>query len=69
MYKKIVLIMLCFLFVISCSSPSNPDNGNQGNNGDGGSTVPPPITTPTEEELLVEKYGIDIGQDDAIISQ
>ena len=64
MYKKIVLlVVLCFLFTISCSSPSNPDNGNQGNNGDGGST------TPTEEELLVEKYGIDIGQADAEISK
>ena len=68
MYKKIVLlVVLCFLFTISCSSPSNPDNGNQGNNGDGGST-PPPITTPTEEELIA-KYGIDIGQADAEISK
>ena len=67
MYKKIVLlVVLCFLFTISCSSPSNPDNGNQGNNG--GSTVPPPITTPTEEELI-KKYGIDIGQADEEISK
>ncbi|WP_297286450.1 leucine-rich repeat domain-containing protein [uncultured Brachyspira sp.] len=67
MYKKIILLILCLIFVISCSSPSNPDNGNQGNNGDGGST-PPPITTPTEEELIA-KYGIDIGQADAEISK
>ncbi|MBW5396424.1 leucine-rich repeat domain-containing protein [Brachyspira pilosicoli] len=66
MYKKIVLlVVLCFLFTISCSSPSNPNNDN---NGDGGSTVPPPITTPTEEELI-KKYGIDIGQADEEISK
>ncbi|MBW5391740.1 leucine-rich repeat domain-containing protein [Brachyspira pilosicoli] len=66
MHKKIVLlVVLCFLFTISCSSPSNPDNGNEGNNG--GSTVPPP-TGPTEEELI-KKYGIDIGQEDTVISQ
>lgn len=66
MYKKIVLlVVLCFLFTISCSSPSNPDNGNQGNNG--GSTPLPP-TGPTEEELIA-KYGIDIGLDNATIIQ
>ncbi|WP_157159938.1 leucine-rich repeat domain-containing protein [Brachyspira pilosicoli] len=66
MYKKnVLLVLLCFLFTISCSSPSNPGNGNEGNNG--GSTVPPP-TGPTEEELIA-KYGIDIGQDDTVISQ
>ena len=38
MYKKIVLL-LCFLIAISCSSPNNPDSGNQDNNvniGNGG---------------------------------
>ncbi|MBW5400360.1 leucine-rich repeat domain-containing protein [Brachyspira pilosicoli] len=65
MHKKIILLILSLIFIISCSSPSNPDNGNEGNNG--GSTVPPP-TGPTEEELI-KKYGIDIGQDDATISQ
>ena len=64
MYKKIILLISCLIFVISCSSPSNPNNDN---NGDGGST-PPPITTPTEEELIA-KYGIDIGQADAEISK
>lgn len=59
------MLILSLIFIISCSSPSNPDNGNEGNNG--GSTVPPP-TGPTEEELIA-KYGIDIGQDDATISQ
>lgn len=54
MYKKIILLILCLIFVISCSSPSNPDGGS---------------TTPTEEELLVEKYGIDISQEDSVISQ
>ncbi|MEI0580478.1 leucine-rich repeat domain-containing protein [Brachyspira pilosicoli] len=87
MCKKIVLlVVLCFLVVMSCSSPSSPNSGNQdnnidiGNNGDSGQTgggsgsggndsgvITP--TNPTEEELLIEKYGIDIGQDDAIISQ
>lgn len=47
-------MVLCFLFTISCSSPSNPDGGS---------------ITPTEEELLVEKYGIDISQEDSVISQ
>lgn len=65
MHKKIILLILSLIFIISCSSPSNPDNGNEGNNG--GSTVPPP-TGPTEEELI-KKYGIDIGQEDTVISQ
>ena len=65
MHKKIILLILSLIFIISCSSPSNPDNGNEGNNG--GSTVPPP-TGPTEEELIA-KYGIDIGQEDTVISQ
>lgn len=53
MYKKILLMILCFLAAMSCSSPSNPDNtnngdivngggfgngGGSGNTGDGGST-------------------------------
>ncbi|WP_157144083.1 leucine-rich repeat domain-containing protein [Brachyspira pilosicoli] len=53
MYKKILLMILCFLVAMSCSSPSNPDNtnngdivnggdsgngGGSGNTGDGGST-------------------------------
>ncbi|WP_431603615.1 leucine-rich repeat domain-containing protein [Brachyspira pilosicoli] len=59
------MLILSLIFIISCSSPSNPDNGNEGNNG--GSTVPPP-TGPTEEELI-KKYGIDIGQEDTVISQ
>lgn len=58
------MLILCLIFVISCSSPSNPNNDN---NEDGGST-PPPITTPTEEELIA-KYGIDIGQADAEINK
>ncbi|MBW5378512.1 leucine-rich repeat domain-containing protein [Brachyspira pilosicoli] len=65
MHKKIILLILSLIFIISCSSPSNPDNSNEGNNG--GSTVPPP-TGPTEEELIA-KYGIDIGQEDTVISQ
>ncbi|WP_157150828.1 leucine-rich repeat domain-containing protein [Brachyspira sp. SAP_772] len=65
MYKKIVLlVLLCFLFTISCSSPNNPNSGNQSNNG--GTT--PPTTSPTEEELIA-KYGIDISQADAEISK
>lgn len=67
MCKKTILLILSLIFIISCSSPNNPDNGNQGSNGDGGST-PPPITTPTEEELIA-KYGIDISQADAEISK
>ncbi|WP_157150827.1 leucine-rich repeat domain-containing protein [Brachyspira sp. SAP_772] len=39
MYKRIVLIMLCFLVAMSCSSPSSPNNqGNIGNSGDSGQT-------------------------------
>lgn len=47
MYKKILLMILCFLAAMACSSPSNPDNtnngdivngGGSGNTGDGGST-------------------------------
>ncbi|WP_157146527.1 leucine-rich repeat domain-containing protein [Brachyspira pilosicoli] len=69
MYKKIVLL-LCFLFAVSCSSPSNPDNVNNGESGQtGGSTVTPPdVTTPDLYEE-VQKYGIDISQDDAEISR
>ncbi len=41
MYKKIVLIMLCFLAAISCSNPSSPNSGGNGdivNGGDSGQT-------------------------------
>ena len=80
MYKKIVLIMLCFLAAISCSSPSSPNSGNQdnnidiGNNGDsgqtgGGSAVTPPDVPPPVLDEEAQKYGIDISQDDAEISK
>lgn len=70
MYKKIVLIMLCFLVVISCSSPSNPDSGNNGDSGQtGGSTVTPPDVTPPVLDEEAQKYGIDISQDDTEISK
>ncbi|MEI0531991.1 leucine-rich repeat domain-containing protein [Brachyspira pilosicoli] len=63
MYKKFIfdkiILILGLLFIFSCSNPNNPNNDN---NGDGG------FTGPTEEELI-KKYGIDIGQDDATISQ
>ena len=77
MYKKIVLIILCFLVVISCSSPSSP-NTNQGGNGDStqtgddtgnsGVTQPPDVTFPVLDPE-VQNYGIDISQDDAEISK
>lgn len=35
MYKKIVLL-LCFLFAMSCSSPSSPNSGNEGDIVNGG---------------------------------
>ncbi|WP_157150826.1 leucine-rich repeat domain-containing protein [Brachyspira sp. SAP_772] len=73
MYKKIVLIMLCFLVAISCSSPSSPNssnNGNIGNNGDTGNSgeTQTPVIPPTLDEET-QKYGIDISQDDAEISK
>lgn len=36
MYKKILLMILCFLAAMSCSSPSNPDNTNNGDIVNGG---------------------------------
>ena len=36
MYKKIVLMILCFLAAMSCSSPSSPDGTNQGDIVNGG---------------------------------
>ena len=70
MYKKIVLLLLCFLFAVSCSSPSNPDNVNNGDSGQtGGSTVTPPDVTPPVLDEEAQKYAIDISQDDAEISK
>lgn len=36
MYKKILLMILCFLAAMACSSPSNPDNTNNGDIVNGG---------------------------------
>ena len=36
MYKKIVLIILCLLVAISCSSPSSPNSGSDGDIVNGG---------------------------------
>ena len=65
MIKKILLVLLSVLVLVSCSNnATSPDNSNNGDN----SGVTPP-TGPTEEELLIKKYGIDISQEDAVISQ
>ena len=36
MYKKIMLLILCLIFAMSCSSPSSPDGTNQGDIVNGG---------------------------------
>ncbi|WP_300757023.1 leucine-rich repeat domain-containing protein [uncultured Brachyspira sp.] len=72
MIKKILLILLSALVFVSCSaeiiSPSsNSSISGGGNDQSGGGTVKPP--TVSTEEQLIEKYGIDIGLEDAVISQ
>ena len=78
-----MLCFLVVISCSSPNSPNSGNQDNNidiGNNGDSGQTgggsgsggndsgvITP--TNPTEEELLIEKYGIDIGQDDAVISQ
>lgn len=59
MYKKNLLIIFSFLFVIACSNPNSP-NTNQTGDTNKVETVTPP------GEL--EKYGIDISQDDDVIA-
>ncbi|MEI0611072.1 leucine-rich repeat domain-containing protein [Brachyspira pilosicoli] len=56
MYKKIVLL-LCFLAVISCSNPTSPEKQEDNNQ----NIIPPA----TEEELRI--YGVDISQNDDVI--
>ncbi|MEI0531992.1 leucine-rich repeat domain-containing protein [Brachyspira pilosicoli] len=58
MYKKILLMILCFLAAMSCSNPNSP-NTNQIDDTNKVETVTPP------GEL--EKYGVDISQDDDVI--
>ena len=58
MYKKIVLL-LCFLAVISCSNPTSPEKQEDNNQ----NIIPPA----TEEELI--KYSVDISQDDTVITK
>lgn len=63
MIKKILFILLSALVFVSCSAEIISSSGNSStDSGDGGGTVP------TEEELIA-KYGIDIGLEDAVISQ
>ena len=65
MIKKILLVLLSVLVFASCSNKAtSPDSGN---NGDNSGVTPPAIDK--EEEELIKKYGIDISQDDAVISQ
>ncbi len=65
MIKKILLVLVSVLVFVSCSNnTTSPDSSNNGNN----SGVTPP-TVDKEEEELIKKYGIDISQDDAVISQ
>ncbi|MEI0557719.1 leucine-rich repeat domain-containing protein [Brachyspira intermedia] len=65
MIKKILLVLVSVLVFVSCSNKAtSPDNSNSGVTDP---TTPP--TGPTEEELLIKKYGIDISQEDAVISQ
>ncbi|MEI0749492.1 leucine-rich repeat domain-containing protein [Brachyspira pulli] len=65
MIKKILLVLLSVLVFASCSNKTtSPDSSN---NGDNSGVTPPAIDK--EEEELVKKYGIDISQDDAVISQ
>ena len=62
MYKKIVLMILCFLVAISCSNPNSPNTTNTNQTGD---TNKVETVTPPGE---LEKYGVDISQDDDVIS-
>lgn len=65
MIKKNLLVLLSVLVFASCSNKAtSPDSGN---NGDNSGVTPPAIDK--EEEELIKKYGIDISQDDAVISQ
>ena len=56
MIKKSLLILISLFILLSCSDRITSPNNN--------SEVPF-----TEEELLIKKYGIDISQEDAVISQ
>lgn len=62
MYKKIVLMILCFLVAISCSNPNTPNTTNTNQTGD---TNKIETVTPPGE---LEKYGVDISQDDDVIA-
>ena len=65
MIKKILFVLVLVLVFVSCSNNiTSPDSSNNGNN----SGVTPP-TVDKEEEELIKKYGIDISQEDAVISQ
>ena len=65
MIKKILLVLVSVLVFASCSNKTtSPDSSN---NGDNSGVTPPAIDK--EEEELVKKYGIDISQEDAVISQ
>ncbi|WP_041177571.1 leucine-rich repeat domain-containing protein [Brachyspira intermedia] len=64
MIKKILLVLVSVLVFVSCSNnTTSPDSSNNGDN----SGVTPPIDN--EEQELIKKYGIDISQEDAVISQ
>lgn len=63
MYKKIVLMILCFLVAISCSNPNSPNTTNTNQTGD---TNKVETVTPPDE---LEKYGVDISQDDTVITK
>lgn len=62
MYKKNLLIIFSFLFIIACSNPNSPNTTNTNQTGDTNK-----IETVTHPEEL-KKYGIDISQDDDVIS-
>lgn len=62
MFKNIILIVLSFLVIISCSNPISAENNKQQEDNNQNTTTIPPVT---EEEL--KKYGVDISQDDSII--
>ena len=83
MYKKIVLL-LCFLVAVSCSSPSSPSSGSNGingggsgsdsgNTGDGGDSGGIPWTEIAPPLPVLDDeaktYGIDISQEDSIIKE
>ncbi|WP_347292793.1 leucine-rich repeat domain-containing protein [uncultured Brachyspira sp.] len=62
MLKNIISIVLCFLVIISCSNPISAENNKQEE--DNNQNIIPPAT---EEELI--KYGVDISQDDTVITK